>query len=117
MTTQFPICVGASGASCSPWRSSTVAGGRERRRCATISMERGKMSAESRINRKVADVYGVGSPNVYRGTDYDGVRQAFGWWYRPFGSNPIFLGASEAEALEMLEQVAESRREAAQGIG
>jgi len=75
------------------------------------------MSVEGRINRKVADVYGGGSPNVYKGTDYDGVQQAFGWWYRPFGRNPIFLGASEAKALEMLGQVAESRREAAQGVG
>jgi len=75
------------------------------------------VSALSKIQAKVADVYGDASANVYRGIDYDGTMQQYGYWYRPFGRNPTFLGASESEALEMLEQVAESRREAAQGIG
>jgi len=75
------------------------------------------MSAISRLQMKAAELYGDNSANIYKGNDYDGTMQQTGYWYRPFGRNPIFLGASEGESLQMLEQVAESRREAAQGIG
>ena len=75
------------------------------------------MSALSRIQAKAAELYGDNSANVYKGTDYDGAMQLYGYWYHPFGRNPIFLSASELKALKMLEQIAESRREAAQGIG
>ena len=68
------------------------------------------MSVQEKLQERVAQVYQVNSPVVYKGNDYDGQIQAYGWWYKPFNSTPIFLGASLAEALEMLDQVAEGDR-------
>ena len=67
------------------------------------------MSAKSRIAQKVTEVYGDNSPNVYKGTDYSGAIQATGWWYRAFGQTSTWLGRSEAEALEILDQVVQER--------
>jgi len=62
------------------------------------------MTVKDQIEQRITEVYEDDSPNVYKGNDYDGVIQAFGWWYKPFNSTPIFLGKSLSEALEMLEQ-------------
>ena len=67
------------------------------------------MSARSEIVAKVEEVYGDNGPNVYHGTDYDGSIQATGWWYRPFGRTPFFLGVSKVLALVTLGQVQEER--------
>ena len=64
------------------------------------------MSVKEAIQAKVAQVYKDASPNVYKGNADGGTIQAHGWWYKPFNRTPIFLGASLAEALEMLEDVA-----------
>ena len=66
------------------------------------------MNAKQTIQKAVTQTYGDGSPNVYKGTDYDGVQQT-GWWYRQFNSTPIFLGKSKNDALEMLAQIEEAR--------
>ena len=75
------------------------------------------MSALSKIQARVAELYGDNSANVYKGNDYDGTMQQYGYWYKPFGRSAHYLGRDETEALETLERIAESRREAAQGIG
>ena len=67
------------------------------------------MSARSEIVLKIQEVYGDEMPNVYNGTDYDGSIQATGWWYRPFGRTPFYLGKSKQAALETLGQVATER--------
>ena len=69
------------------------------------------MSARSEIVAKIEEIYGVYGANIYKGTDYDGSIQATGWWYRPFGRTPFFLGKSKATALETLDQVATERVE------
>ncbi len=63
------------------------------------------MLVKEKVRGRVTQVYMDNSPNVYKGNDYDGQIQAFGWWYKPFNSTPIFLGTSLAEVLEMLDQV------------
>jgi hypothetical protein len=67
------------------------------------------MIVRAAISKAVETIYGDHCPNVYKGTDFDGVIQATGWWYKPFNSRPIYLGKSKTEALEMLEQIAEER--------
>lgn len=63
------------------------------------------MPVKEKLQERVTQVYHNSSPNVYKGNDYDGQIQAYGWWYKPFNATPTFLGASLAEALEMLDQV------------
>lgn len=67
------------------------------------------MSAQSEIKAKVEEVYGDQTPDVYCGTDYSGATQTTGWWYRPFGRTPFFLGVSKVLALVTLGQVQEER--------
>ena len=49
--------------------------------------------------------------NVYKGVDYGGGLQDYGWWYRPFGQNAVWLGRSVKAALATIEDIAESRHE------
>ena len=67
------------------------------------------MSARAEIVLKIKEVYGDEMPNVYHGTDYFSAIQATGWWYRPFGQTPFYLGKSKRAALETLDQVAQER--------
>ena len=48
---------------------------------------------------------------IYKGTDYDGAIQAYGWWYRPFNAQPVHLGKSISEALETIEAIADEKFE------
>ena len=66
------------------------------------------MSVQSAIASKVTQVYGDQTPRIYKGNDYDGVRQATGWWYQPFNASPVFLGSSKAEALATLDDIKSS---------
>ena len=74
------------------------------------------MPAKSRITKKLEEAYEPGIVNagqVYKGTDYDGVRQATGWWFCKFGSTPMFLGSSVAAAIEEIDNIIAGREEAA----
>lgn len=64
------------------------------------------MTPQEKIQEQVSRIYRNPDPDIRRGNDHDSAGQArHGWWYRPVDSNPIFLGASLAEALERLDLV------------
>lgn len=66
------------------------------------------MSAKSKIEKKLKEAYEPGvvsAGQVYRGTDYDGVIQATGWWFKRFNSSPTYLGRSEAAAIETVDNI------------
>ena len=63
------------------------------------------MTVKKAIRAKATEVYGEPSPNVYKGVDYDGAVQAYGWWYKPFNRQPVYLGTSRLEAIAILEQI------------
>ena len=70
------------------------------------------MNAKGKIQKALKSIMSEDEANacqVYKGFDYDGVRQANGWFYRPFGENPMYLGKSESEALDTIEAIADSR--------
>lgn len=46
---------------------------------------------------------------IYKGNDFDGVRQAYGWWYKPFNRTPVYLGTSVEEALATIEDIASTQ--------
>ena len=48
---------------------------------------------------------------VYKGYDYDGTFAGDGWWFKPFNSQPTYLGKSVVEAEKTIDQIAESRKE------
>ena len=73
------------------------------------------MRAQDQIHEALNTIMEPGDANacqVYKGTDYDGVWQGYGWWYRPFNRTPVYLGKSLAEALGTIEQIEDSREPA-----
>ena len=72
------------------------------------------MNAKGKIQKTLRSIMSDGEANacyVYKGFDYDGVRQASGWFYRPFNGQPVYLGQSLSEALDTIEAIADSREE------
>ena len=72
------------------------------------------MNAKGKIQEALKSIMSDGEANacnVYKGYDYDGVRQASGWFYRPFNGTPVYLGKSVNEALDTIEAIADSREE------
>ena len=70
------------------------------------------MNAKGKIQKTLRSIMSDGEANachVYKGFDYDGVRQASGWFYRPFNGTPVYLGKNESEALDTIEAIASSR--------
>ena len=70
------------------------------------------MSAKAEITQKLMKVYDpadVRAGQVFKGFAYDGHRETDGWWYQPFNGQPIWLGKSKAEALEAVDDIADSR--------
>lgn len=47
--------------------------------------------------------------DIRKGHHYNGQTQESGWYYRPFGRQPVSLGKSESEALETIDQIKEER--------
>ena len=73
------------------------------------------MRAQDQIHEALNTIMEPGDANacqVYKGTDYDGVWQGYGWWYKPFNRTPVYLGKSLAEALETIGQIEDSREPA-----
>ena len=76
--------------------------------------EEREMRAQDKISNALHTIMDEGDANacqVYKGTDYDGAMQSTGWWYRPFNQQPVYLGTSVTEALDTIEQIADSRQE------
>jgi len=70
------------------------------------------MNAHDRIKKALETIMTEGEANatqVYKGTDYNGVMQAYGWWYKMFNQQPTWLGQHEAAALATIADIAESR--------
>lgn len=70
------------------------------------------MSAKSVIREALGKVYGkpeATAMNIFKGYDVGTGRD--GWHFVPFGRTATHLGKSQAEALEMIEQIAEEKRE------
>jgi hypothetical protein len=73
-----------------------------------------QMSVKSAIRKALSGVYGDGEAtamNIFKGAAYDGQNVHTGWHATHFGGNTIYLGKSESEALETIEQIKESREE------
>jgi len=62
--------------------------------------------------RKIMDTGDANACQVYKGWDYNGTIQAYGWYYKPFNRQPVYLGGSVGQALATIEDIAESREEA-----
>lgn len=69
------------------------------------------MSVKQILQKRVTEVYGDPSPNVYKGLDYYANGQYSGWWYRPFNTSPVWLGDNKNDALETLDQIEEYQEE------
>ena len=70
------------------------------------------MNAHDRIKRALESIMTereAGACPVYKGTDYNGVIQAYGWWYKMFNQQPTWLGPDLATALATIADIAESR--------
>ena len=70
------------------------------------------MSAKSRIKDALETIMTAGEAQackIYKGNDYDGQIQAYGWWYKPFNRSPGYLGTSVPEALDTIEDIESSR--------
>lgn len=65
------------------------------------------MNTVTRIRKALETSRGSGfatACRIYKGWDYDGQTENYGWHYRPFGQTPVFLGRNATEALETIEQ-------------
>ena len=70
------------------------------------------MKVRDRIRKALESIMTEGeaeAAQVYKGNDYSGVIQAYGWWYRMFNRQPTYLGTSLSEALATIADIAESR--------
>jgi hypothetical protein len=70
------------------------------------------MKAKNRIRKALETIMDAGEANacqVYKGWDFGGIVQAYGWWYRPFNRPSVYLGKSVANALAVIKDIAESR--------
>jgi hypothetical protein len=72
------------------------------------------MTVKSEIRTKLEKIMTAGEAtacNIYKGHGYTGSIEADGWFYVPFGRQPVYLGKNKAEAMETIEQIREARAE------
>ena len=70
------------------------------------------MSVASKIRKALKGIMSEGEANacnIQKGYHYNGSTESNGWYYTPFGRQPVSLGDNEAEALETIEQIKEER--------
>jgi hypothetical protein len=70
------------------------------------------MSTKNNIRKALKSIMSEGEASVCaidKGYHYNGSTEESGWYYRPFNREPVTLGKNESEALEMIEQIRESR--------
>jgi hypothetical protein len=70
------------------------------------------MATKSKIRKALESIMSKGEANacdIRKGYHYNGSTEESGWYYRPFNREPVTLGKNESEALEMIEQIRESR--------
>jgi hypothetical protein len=74
-----------------------------------------KMTGKDRIKNALKTIMDAGDANacdVFKGHGYGGSMSAYGWWYVPFNSTPVYLGQSIPEALDTIEDIAAGRETA-----
>jgi len=70
------------------------------------------VNAEDKIRKGLETFMPAGEASacqVYKGWDYDGVRQSYGWWYRPFNRQAVYLGANVDGALDTIDAIRDSK--------
>jgi len=72
------------------------------------------MNTKQAIRKALKSIMSEGeanAANIFKGWAYDGYGQHYGWHFTRFGGHTTYLGASKAEALAFIEQVADYRAE------
>ena len=70
------------------------------------------MNVQERIKEALNQIMDEGEANacrVYKCWDYDRAVQAYGWYYKLFNGQSMYLGKNVNEALETIEDIASSR--------
>lgn len=80
---------------------------------AKIRLDRSSiLNTREKIVEKLMEAYEPGfvhAGDVYKGHDYDGAREADGWWFSSFEGYKIYLGGNLAEARETIDQIVANR--------
>ena len=71
-----------------------------------LLLDKGLVEKEQiqRALNKIMDGGEATACQIYRGWDYDGVIQVYGWWYRPFNQQPNYLGKNLSESIKSIER-------------
>ena len=70
------------------------------------------MGAKNKIRTALETIMTAGKAQaceIYKGHGFDGTRPIYGWWYRPFGQNPICLEKTLSKALAYIEDIEASQ--------